>query len=267
MTPKPMSTPVQAESPTPTIAEVPPDPSLPCFAGAYYRKAVSSTDLWDGIEGEITLPEIEFDPARWDDVRKRYLDNPSVYMGGRSGTQEIDCGLTWSPVKDEQGQVSTEGRAFRPFWRNETWNMAPLDPNLYFHPGDKLRMRCEMTGAGKMAMVLTLVSRKSGGVPTVAPAPFRVEFDAVSFGPNTMQQFKRVNAIDQVKNEGKPAAATNTRVVGARWENVFLIRNGQKLPFNRARFTDMRCPVPEKVEAEALQGDGTAETITIDGGN
>ncbi|MEO8377399.1 MAG: hypothetical protein ABI579_06985, partial [Candidatus Sumerlaeota bacterium] len=246
-------------------AEVPPDASRACFAGAYYRKAVSSMDHWDGIEGEVTLPEIEFDPDRWDGARGKYLDNPSIYMGGRAGPQEIDCGLTWSPTKDEFGIISTEGRAFRPFWRNETWHNAALNPDLYFYPGDKVKMRCAVTSSGKMELVVTLVSRKTSGVPAITPLPFRVEFDAASFGPDKIQEFKRVDAIDQVGNEGKPAVATDTRVVSAKWEKVILLRNGQKLPFNASRFTDMRCPTPSTIAVAPIPNDESGETITIDG--
>lgn len=36
----------------------------PCFQGAYYRKAVSSKDVWLGIGGTVVLPEIIFDENR-----------------------------------------------------------------------------------------------------------------------------------------------------------------------------------------------------------
>ena len=41
-------------------------PSAPsaCFKGAYYRKVVSSKDLWLGLDGKIVLPEIVFDQSR-----------------------------------------------------------------------------------------------------------------------------------------------------------------------------------------------------------
>ncbi|HMZ53090.1 MAG TPA: hypothetical protein PK988_12575, partial [Candidatus Sumerlaeota bacterium] len=89
--------------------------------------------------------------------------------------------------------------------------------------------------------------------------------DAASFGPGELQEFKRVNAIDQVGNEGRPVVPTNTVVFDAKWENVVLIRNGQRLPFNGQRFTDMRCPTPSKVAVTAVQNDESGEMITIDG--
>jgi hypothetical protein len=35
--------------------EIPPDVFIPCFPGAYYRKAVSSFDEWTGISGIVIL--------------------------------------------------------------------------------------------------------------------------------------------------------------------------------------------------------------------
>lgn len=32
-----------------------------CFDGAYYRKLVSSVDVWRGISGRVVLPELHFD--------------------------------------------------------------------------------------------------------------------------------------------------------------------------------------------------------------
>ncbi len=43
---------------------------------------------------------------------------------------------------------------------------------------------------------------------------FQTDFDAEGFAPNVPRQFKRVNAIDQVRNEGKPAQADASRSNG-----------------------------------------------------
>lgn len=87
-------------------SEVKPSSYSPCFAGAYYRKAVSSNDVWTGIEGTVVLPTITFDPNRVNPAKpKQFLDNPSVYMGGRMGGQETDIGMTWEVIKDAQGNV------------------------------------------------------------------------------------------------------------------------------------------------------------------
>lgn len=246
--------------------EVPPDASRECFAGAIYRKAVSSADQWDGIEGIVTLPDIEFDPARFSKERGRYLDNPSIYMGGRAGEQEIDAGLTWEVIREPDGTISKERKAFRPFWRNETWNTAPLNDSLCFYPGDTVRMRCATTGRGQMVIAISLIAQ-GPNAPQDGPqlSVWEVNFTAKSFGIGLPQEFKRVNAIDQVANEGKPAQATTTRVSGARWKSVALIRNGAHVPMTPSRFTDMRCPVPESVQVVPLAGDPTGEVIILNG--
>ncbi|MCK5732124.1 MAG: hypothetical protein KAH13_03835, partial [Tenericutes bacterium] len=65
-----------------------------CFPGAWYRKIVSSEDKWLGIEAVIQLGEFKPDPKRFNlDGVKRYMDNPSVYMGGKA-LLESDAGLS-----------------------------------------------------------------------------------------------------------------------------------------------------------------------------
>ncbi len=44
--------------------EVPPAKSIPCFEGAYYRKAVTSFDVWTGIAGFVKLGTPKFDEDR-----------------------------------------------------------------------------------------------------------------------------------------------------------------------------------------------------------
>lgn len=88
----------------------------PCFQGAYYRKAVSSKDVWLGIGGTVVLPEIIFDENRKNPAKPgQYLDNPSVYLGGNMGGQETDIGLTWEVVK-ENGVVSPGKKSFSPIY-------------------------------------------------------------------------------------------------------------------------------------------------------
>ena len=62
----------------------------PIFNGAIYYKCVSSRDMWLGIEAVIKLPEFIPDQDRCEDFTdpfgtfRRYLDFPSVYLGGSS---------------------------------------------------------------------------------------------------------------------------------------------------------------------------------------
>lgn len=245
--------------------EKPPEAHVDCFPGAIYRKAVSSFDVWTGIDAVVTLPTFTPDPARVDDKTKRPLDNPSCYLGGRAGETEIDAGVSWEIIKEPDGTVSKQRKAFRPFWRNKTWSTGPAKPELYFYPGDTIRMKCWSESANKLKIRYELLSR--AGQPEAA-APIgvhEVEFDAPGFGPGKEQQFKRVSAIDQVKNEGKATKATAASVLGAIWVRVDLLRGDERRPFTADRFTDMRCPSPDLVKVTAGDSAAGGEKVDLGG--
>lgn len=219
--------------------EIPPAASLPCFPGAYYRKVVSSVDAWTGIVGVVKLGTPAVDMDRLGGPYKRPLDNFSVYMGGNAGGQEVDAGLTWEFTRDDQGNKSKMRNAWRPFWRAGSWNSAPDSKQFYWYPGDVVTMAVIMAGPGRLRLVIA----------DATPEPKRIfstEFDAKGFAPRAPRQFKRVNAIDQVGNEGRPIQPTKAWVTGAVWQETSLLRgageNAERLPVTTERFTDMRCP-------------------------
>jgi len=235
--------------------EVWPEPYFNCFPGAYYRKAASSYDFWTGIEGVIILPENSIDVNR--QVGKKALDNFSIYMGGRAGNQEVDAGVLWEITKDESGNVDYNKKAYRPFWRVTYWNNADAKEEYYWYPGEKIRMRVEVAGEGLLRLI----------VEDAMPHPvksFKVEFEASKFGIGLTQQFKRVNAIDQSGNEGKPVQPTKAKVIGAIWEEVYLLRGEKRYQFTPQRFTDMRCPENIYFEIKTLNSNG-GEAISIYG--
>ncbi len=253
-----------AQKPLVPGQEVAPDKEIPCFPGAFYRKAVSSFDVWTGIGGIVKLPTPKTDPARINEKTGQPLDNFSIYMGGRAGEQEIDAGLTWEFTLDEKGERSKTRNAFRPFWRNEKWNSAPAKKEFYWQPGDTVAMAVVVTAPGKLRLYV------SDATPQPARA-FSVEFDAAGFQPRVLRQFKRVNAIDQFGNEGRPAQPTAATATGAIWQETFLFRgegaSAQRLAMTPARMTDMRCPATTNVtvrasEAERARG---GESIDITG--
>lgn len=219
--------------------ETAPLQNLPCFAGAHYRKAVSSFDSWTGIGGLIKLGTPKTDEARLDEKDKQPLDNFSVYMGGNAGGKfEVDAGLTWEFTVDENGKRSERRNAFRPFWRTQKagdWNSAPAKKEFYFYPGETVQMAVLVAGPKRLRLIVTDGKSKM----------FQTEFEAEGFVAGAPRQFKRVNAIDQRHNEGKPTQATKAEVTGAEWLQTVLIRgegaSAQQLPMTAARFTDMRC--------------------------
>ena len=236
-----------------STAEVPPAKTMPCFAGAYYRKAVSSFDVWTGIAGFVKLGTPQFDESRLrSEDKNQYLDNFSVYMGGNAGGKtEVDAGLTWEFTTDATGKKSEKRNAFRPFWRTKTWNAAPAQKEYYFYPGETVQMAVLVAGPNKLRLIISDGKSKT----------FQTDFDAEGFTSGIPRQFKRVNAIDQVANEGKPTQKTTANITSAEWLSTILLRgagtDAKQIPMTTEKFTDMRCPNVNNIvvtETDKLKG-------------
>ncbi len=223
--------------------EVKADKTKSCFSGAYYRKMVSSKDFWLGIGGKVTLPTITFDPLRVNSAKPgQYLDNPSLYLGGSMGGQETDIGLTWEVIRDVNGNVTADRKAFRPFLRRTAsgsqaalYENAPAQAEYYWYPGDEVTISVQV-----------LTDKKVKFIVSGAGKSYEKDFDADGYKPGAIGEFKRVNAIDQVANEGKPVQATKTKVENSTWSETYLFRSYEgkviKVPAHSGRLTDMRCP-------------------------
>ncbi len=240
--------------------EVPPAASIPCFPGAFYRKAVTSFDTWTGIAGFVKLGTPRVDEDRLDAATKQPLDNFSVYMGGNAGgNYEVDAGVSWEFTTDETGKKSERRNAFRPFWRTKTWNAAPAQKEYYFYPGEMVQMAVFIVAPKKLRLVVSNGKDKT----------FQTDFDAEGFAPNTFRQFKRVNAIDQVRNEGKPVQKTKAQITGAEWTQTFLLRgagaDAKQIPLDKSRFTDMRCSDEKHIVVTTIDAAKGAEKIDIFG--
>lgn len=250
--------------------EIKPEESITCFKGAHYRKVVSSKDQWLGISGTVVLPKITFDSTRMNLQKPgQFLDNPSVYMGGNMNGQETDVGLTWEIVREEDGSISSERKAFRPFFRRtkytETgqtskWIDGPAEKAYYWYPGEEITMSIQVVNDKKILFVIEGAGKR-----------YEAEFESDGYVKNAIGEFKRVNAIDQVRNEGKPAKPTKTKVENAVWKNTYLYRMVEgkvlKVPMHSQRFTDMRCPDPNnfKISTNKRKKKIGAETISIYG--
>ncbi|WP_241788858.1 hypothetical protein [Sphingobacterium rhinopitheci] len=249
--------------------EVIPDDNYTCFKGAYYRKAVSSKDHWIGIKGEVTLPYVTFDSSRLNTAKPgQYLDNPSIYLGGNMDGQETDIGLTWEVLKYEDGSVSKERLAFRPFFRRTShksgqesvWVYAPASKEFYWYPGENVEMSIEVIKDGLVRFIVKGAGKYYEG-----------DFECAGYTLSGIADFKRVNAIDQVRNEGKPAQPTKTKVEGAVWDYTTLIRmhDGKRLevPMHNGRRTDMRCPEANffSIKQSPTAAQKGAEVINING--
>lgn len=276
------------------------DPSTPpCFPGAVYRKVVSNTDHWMGIEATITLPEFLPDPDRFDDAtRNYYLDNASIYMGGHA-YYESDVGLAWMIGYASPSSVlfSTQGIAFRPFWRyidgasNTYQNANVSDFQYYYYPGDTVQMSVFSPEPGMLQMRIELLEltthpsyahrRDAYGLGDDFERVFLTEpFPSPGMGA-AMAEFKRVNAIDQVANEAKPTINTDSQVLEAIWHEVYLYRyindTLYKVPLTEERSASMFCPLGTNEngdfsDAFTVSYDGVdpalgGEIVTIDPAN
>lgn len=238
------------------------------FAGAIYRKCVSSRDYWLGIEVVVTLPEFIPDEKRkgvspYDSSAYRYLDNASIYLGGNSSA-ESDVGLTWSVGANFAGTAVnySESIAYRPFWRyidsgkNTYMNAAWRDTCYYYYPGDTIRMSVFSTKANYLQLRIELLEETT--IPKYAQrrANYNLgsnyskvfvspEFPSKGMGVNKAE-FKRVVALDQVGNEGKPTQPTNAQNANCIFREVYLYReiNNQiyKVPMTTQRFAYCNAP-------------------------
>ncbi|PKM61446.1 MAG: hypothetical protein CVU97_07165 [Firmicutes bacterium HGW-Firmicutes-21] len=289
------------------------NPETPAlFGGAWYHKVVSSRDIWWGIEGTITLPEVtikryegnynselDVDPAG------KNLDNPSVYMGG-SAINESDVGLSFSrALINVEGQTLSNGCiAFRPFWRyitNEHQDAGGYDVHngeyavsvtnnncianyhwryteYYYLPGDKLRIIIYIPEPNKMQLQIEVIEKST--LPDSVeirerygwknPANFKSPiFHSPGHGTGINSEYKRVNAIDQVKNEGGTAISSQTEINNAIWHETYLYRkiNGEmyRVPMGDNRRGVLSAPEQARFTTSygGVDRDMGGEVITI----
>ncbi len=235
-----------------------------CFQGAYYHKVASPFGDWQGIEGLIMLGVPQLDPNRFDPQVNWSRDGYNVYMGGNAGgIEEIDAGLTWGPVVDDNGKWIDSQGAFHPFWRNGRWNDAPVRGRVYWYPGEIVKMSVVVSGPGLLRLTIC----------DPGPNPKRVfakEFTASYFGVGIPMQFKRVNDIAQKYNEGKPVIPTTSQIVNAVWLETYYLRTtnnqAERVPSINSNSLIWNCPPGhcELVRTPALEATG-GEKVSIYG--
>lgn len=238
------------------------------FAGAIYRKVVSSRDYWLGIETIVTLPEFIPDETRtgvnpYDTSEFRYLDNASIYLGGNSSA-ESDVGLTWSFGANFDGASVnySASTVYRPFWRyidsgkNTYMNSNWRETCYYYYPGDTVRMSVFSPRENYLQLRIELLEETT--IPKYAQrrANYNLgenyskvfvspEFPSKGMGVYKAE-FKRVSALDQVGNEGKPTQPTNAQNANCIWREVYLYRriDGQiyKVPMTAERVASCNAP-------------------------
>jgi hypothetical protein len=219
-----------------------------------------------GLEADIVLPFFTPDPSRyeWRDeggtTVRRYLDTPSLYMGG-SAAFETDIGFGWFHGRLD-GEMTKEKITFRPFWRTifeedgvekNVYAGTPIDATQhYFFPGDRIHIElvCEIPHHLTFTATLLEPSKDPDAIAfrkrINEPAPLIV--DHIKAPGNGVQdaEYKIVCAIDQYHNEGRPTQATSARSKGSTFEQVNLFyETGEgiaKTPFFDRGIQTMLCP-------------------------
>lgn len=130
--------------------------------------------------------------------------------------------------------------AFRPYWRtthqgDNKWHNPPLgSENLYFYPGEKLKLTVKEQGKGKDNVTLR-IERQAG-------ASFETRFSQDGFGEGKPQAFKYVHSLDQFKEvngqrlstEGGDKIATASSLKGVSWKPFLIGQDGKHLKMDQS---------------------------------
>lgn len=206
----------------------------------------------------------QYDATKWIDHSLKNLDNPSIYLGGNAGYEsDVGLSLSRGCLNRDCTMISKGSLVFRPFWRyitsqdnadeggydvhqgkyavscsgnsikNCIANWTYLDTQYYYLPGDKLRiivyspepnylqLQIEVLEISTLPEAVQMREKYGWKQPENFKSPL---FHSPGHGSSTNVEFKRVNAIDQVNNEGKPAIITSSEVGKATWHNTYLYR-------------------------------------------
>jgi hypothetical protein len=255
----------------------------PVFNGALYYKCVSSKDAWLGIEAIIKLPEFIPDEERFEMITdpfgtyKRYMDTPSVYLGGSSDFEtDIGFGFFRGFIN---GQISENKITFRPFWRtifledgeekNIYLSSNIYESEFYYYPGDTIKVHLVCLAPNQLTFRVELLE-ETKILPYAHYRKTHVnklfiidEIKAPGNGVNDTE-YKRVNAIDQYRNEGKPTQKTKAQAINALWQDICLIRviNDElvKIPFTGNMEKKIFAPSEDRF---IVKNEGTVESIDI----
>ena len=256
---------------------------------------------------EVTIRRYsgDFDETLKVDPNVKNLDNPSVYMGGNA-LSESDVGLSFSKalIDTKSNTLSTGCIAFRPFWRyitDKDQDLGGYDAHggeyavsangnncianyhwkyteYYYLPGDKLRMIVYIPEEGKMQLQIEVleVSTLPESVAMREKYGWKDPEDFLSpvftspgHGTGIDAEFKRVNAIDQVSNEGGTAIFGDTLISGIIWHETYLYREIDgtlyRVPMSEDRRGVTNAPFDEyfDVDFEGVESSLGGERVTI----
>lgn len=193
----------------------------------------------------------------------------------------------WRYITDEDGDIGPydyeHGRNYSVSMLSNNNGVkncyAQYSPNFteyYYLPGDKLRMSIFSPKPNYMQMKIEVleVSAISSSVELRKANQWREPKDFISpvfsspgHGTNIPKEYKRVNAIDQVSNEGKPSIDTQTKISSAIWHDCYLYyaENNETylVPLNEERSYMMNCPNPNRFTYESIDKKTGGSIVTL----
>jgi hypothetical protein len=241
------------------------------------------------------------------DFNHKNLDVSSIYMGGHA-TDESDVGLAfsrailnnqitegacvyrpfWRYITDQFSDEGGYDLANKRYYaasvlsnhngmKNVYAQYHPSFSEHYYLPGDTLRMTLISPKPDFLQLTIEVIEvstlpysvnlRKKYLLKT--PADFVSPlFQSMGHGTKMPKTYKRVNAIDQARNEGKTAIPTKTSVYNALWHECHLVysEDGKQYltPLNEASSVSMSCPNEQGFITTAIDSKTGRQNITIE---
>ncbi|WP_025724511.1 hypothetical protein [Acholeplasma granularum] len=240
------------------------------------------------------------------DFNHKNLDVSSIYMGGHA-KYESDVGLAlsranldgnvtegscvyrpfWRYITDGFDDAGTydlkNNRNYsasilnnKDGIKNVYAHYHPSFSEFYYLPGDKLLMRLTSPKPNYLVLEIKVLEvskleysinfRKKYNLKQ--PQDFKSpQMSSPGHGVKGIKTYKRVNAIDQVSNEGKEAILTKTVIKDAIWNSCHLLykEDGKqyKTPFNEDISVQMACPLENAFITTAIDEKTGGQKITI----
>jgi len=248
--------------------------------------------------------EIEHNEAI--DYERKNLDTSSIYIGGHAKF-ESDVGMAlsraildgkvttgaavyrpfWRYITDKDDDSGTYDVEKKRMYQatvisshNDVKNIyAQYHPSFtehYYLPGDKLsislispkkdflQLKIKVIASSDIAYSINFRKKYNLSKPKDFISPL---ISSPGHGSNNNVTFKRVNAIDQVGNEGKTAIMTNSVIADAMWESCMLLYKENdiiyKTPFNNEISVTMACPNPRAFITTPIDEKNGGQHITI----
>lgn len=278
-----------------------------CFLGAWYHKVFSSNDYWDGIEMTLTLPKVDIKRYKGKknlDTPSIYMGGNAKYESdvGLSFMNALikdendkfvvsDGGYAFRPfwrfITDKEVITTPYDYENKKYYSesnltpNETTsncygNYSPNFTEHYYLPGDKITMKVYSPKPDYLILEIIVIEESSleesinkrkindWNSPKDFESPM---MSSPGHNIHTKKSYKRVNAIDQSGNEGKPTILTNTTVKDAIYESCYLYRQIEgityKVPFNNRRTETMNCPDEKGFNNTKISDETGATAVNI----